>query len=589
MALYTTPESKAEGQANFKAAVGQQNRREFFKTVLASTGAVGAGLGAAWYFGYQKPKMGPLKVGLIGAGDEGGVLIGEHNPDYTEVVAVCDIRPYNMWPTLEKAKANKEGDRIFRGESRGPRKGLIKKYGRLGAEKIERYVKYEDLFKHEGLDAVIIALPLHLHAPVAIAAMEAGLHVFCEKLMARTVRECKDMVQAAKKNKRVLAIGHQRHYSLLYHHAMDVVNAGHLGDIRHIRAQWHRNNHWPRLNSKGEIIKETVNIGGKNFEVVERLDSWHKDVVDIDREALKDVVSSEYNYRDMEELIRWRLSDRTGGGLMAELGSHQLDAGGLFLKNLYAKDKEDGTGKEQYLPIAVSGTGYLSFYDDEREVDDHVFTTFEFPGKHYEEKGKFNNPRHQDVVVMTYSSINTNEFEPYGECLMGTEGTLVVEKEQLAALFPERKKNIKGSKPAISATVAAGGAKPVVDTSSSTGYAEPEAQKLGEAILGSSVSRGYQEELEDFAYVCKLHDDAGKDSEAAAICRGEQPAKDPSAEVHPPRCHGVVALADAVMALTANEAMRTGQRIPFDKEWFNADNLEAVPDEFVQKQLKKNS
>ncbi len=45
------------------------------------------------YFGYQSVQGKPVKAALIGGGDEGGVLVGEHNPDFLEFVAVCDIRP----------------------------------------------------------------------------------------------------------------------------------------------------------------------------------------------------------------------------------------------------------------------------------------------------------------------------------------------------------------------------------------------------------------------------------------------------------------------------------------------------------------
>ena len=74
-----------------------------------------------------------------------------------------------------------------------------------------------------------------------------------------------------------------------------------------------------------------------------------------------------YGYKSLDELIRWRLYNRTGAGLMAELGSHQLDACSIFL------------GKKH--PLAVTGIGGTFFYTDGREVDDHVFVTFEFPGK----------------------------------------------------------------------------------------------------------------------------------------------------------------------------------------------------------------
>ena len=67
---------------------------------------------------------------------------------------------------------------------------------------------------------MIIALPLHLHAPAAIAAMKAGLHVITEKLMGHSVHECKEMARVAEQTKLLLATGHQRHYNILYDDAV---------------------------------------------------------------------------------------------------------------------------------------------------------------------------------------------------------------------------------------------------------------------------------------------------------------------------------------------------------------------------------
>src|SRR5438128_2683713 len=117
MSLYLTPERKAQGKANFATAVGTHGltRRDFMKGLLAAGG--GAAVSAAAYFGYPKLIGNPVKVGLIGSGDEGGVLVGEHNPDYLQFVAVADIRPSNR-------------KRIFKGEEPpSPRKGFNRIYG----------------------------------------------------------------------------------------------------------------------------------------------------------------------------------------------------------------------------------------------------------------------------------------------------------------------------------------------------------------------------------------------------------------------------------------------------------------------------
>lgn len=91
--MYLSPEEKAVGQGNFQNAIGV-TRRDFLKTGIAA-GAVAAGLGAM-YFGYESSIKDPLRVGVIGTGDEGNVLLGSVTPSYIQVVAISDIRPYNI-------------------------------------------------------------------------------------------------------------------------------------------------------------------------------------------------------------------------------------------------------------------------------------------------------------------------------------------------------------------------------------------------------------------------------------------------------------------------------------------------------------
>src|SRR5499433_3667202 len=83
----------------------------------------------------------------------------------------------------------------------------------------------------------------------------AGKHVLCEKLMAWDIASCKKMIAAAEKYDVALAIGHQRHYSLLYAHAQEVMASGVLGDVRHIRALWHRNNAQPKTDKDGKELE----------------------------------------------------------------------------------------------------------------------------------------------------------------------------------------------------------------------------------------------------------------------------------------------------------------------------------------------
>src|SRR5204863_8804713 len=104
-------------------------------------------------------------------------------------------------------------------------------------------------------------------------------------------------------------------------------------------------------------------------------------------------------------------------------------------------------------PLAVTGVGTHSFYGfpgnnekpNPREIDDHVFATYEFPGKNHPKGPHGGGKDENDVVVVSYSSISTNGFEPYGECVMGERGTMIVEAEQNAMLFTERDPNKKGA------------------------------------------------------------------------------------------------------------------------------------------------
>jgi predicted dehydrogenase len=541
-----TPEQKELGKVNFEHVSRQvMDRRGFMKNAVA--GAAVVPVSAALYFGYKYEQIQdkPVRAALIGAGDEGGVLVGEHNPRYLEFVAYSDIRPSNQ-------------KRIFDGEKTGPRRGFKYHYGPECAQDIKLFEDYHHLLDDTslGIEAVVIALPLHLHAPVAIDCLKAGKHVLCEKLMAWNITQCKKMIDVADKYGKILCIGHQRHYSLLYAQALEVLRAGVLGDIKHIRALWHRNNSWPKVDKDGKVIANSLR------------DGWKPDIQSVDEKALKGQLDK-WGYKSMEELVRWRLYNRTGGGLMAELGSHQLDACSIFLGKVH--------------PLAVSGCGGKMFYTDDREVDDHVFVTFEFPGPNYFVKdndgkivrgkdGKAEIKNKQDVVVVTYSSINTNQFEPYGECIMGSRGTMVVEQEQNVYLYGEKDPNLKeaGGSKSMAVTVAKVEAgKAVLDSSASTGGpAGPATPVAGAGAAGAAagpVSRGYREEMEHFAYCVRMHAQAGTDDER----KKWQLA---------PRCHGRVAMADAIIALTANQAMKHQKRMEFDEAWFDAASGK-VPDQ----------
>ena len=515
-----TPEQRALGRANAREVIGS-TRRDFLKAAAIAPAA------GAMYFGYKdglgdKP---PVRAAIIGTGNEGcGAMIHDHNRAYIDYVGLCDIRPSQL------ARGIKEF-------------GKHKDYSQADVDKLKRYPDVDAMLADDNVEMVVIALPLWLHAPIAIKAMKAGKHVFCEKLMAHNVSQCKEMVKTAHDTNRVLAVGHQRHYSALYDNANYLVQEGHLGEIRHIRALWHRNNACPQIekdangnlvyDDKGHPVYKMDSNGNVLY-----FDGWKPPIPEDD----KNVDFAKYGYKSLDELVRWRLYNRTGAGLMAELGSHQLDACSIFL------------GKKH--PIAVTGIGGTFFYTDGREVDDHVFVNFEFPGQ---------TDKENDRVVVSYSSINTNQFESYGEELMGSRGTMIVEGEKEILLYKEINRNTwkpgAGGPRTTSVTVEplkAGGKPTVEATPSAAGPST--AASLG-AIATADPSRGYREELEHFAYCIRRGNESNFHE-----------TDDPNLK---PRCRGEVALADAVIALTSNLAMRQKRRIDFDPRWFDWQSPEA--------------
>ncbi len=563
-----TPEEKAIGQENFYGAIASPHlsRREFLLGSAAAGLVSGGGLGA-FYFGYGRSVGNPVRVGFIGTGDEGSVLIGAHNPEYLNVVAIADIRPYNLY-------------RAFHGDQSSPnaylvRPGLLNKYDWKSEEQARKQVKvydqdYHALLDDDDVEAVVIALPLHLHHVVAIEAMKRGKHVLTEKLMAHSVHQCKEMSRVSQETGLLLATGHQRHYSVLYDNAVAMIRDGLLGQLHSIRAQWHRgnlpgNDSWqPDLPAKIiedlAAIDKRLNDSKTDGYTIGVLEERQKRYIEMAKDAILGVkdektgktLAEAYGYEEktgygpdgklvispLEELIRWRLFDRTGGGLMAELGSHQLDAAGIFISAMQE-------GGKKALPLTVSAMGGRSLFPHDRDVDDHVYCMYEFPNPAYVPDDP---STHHNKVGVSYSSINGNGFGGYGEVVMGTEGTLVLEREQEVLLYPREGLTRVGVSKKKDAAV--------LDTTASGGG---DAAVAKAALDSGPISRGYTEEMEHFAWCIR----------------------NPSAE-NQPKCHPAVALGDAVIALTTNIAIARAKKgesgmMKFDPNWFKIES-DATPE-----------
>jgi predicted dehydrogenase len=235
------------------------------------------------------------------------------------------------------------------------------------------YSEWKDMLQGERLEAVAIAAPLWAHADITVGCLEAGKHVLCEKMMGWDLEGCRRMRAAADRSGKILEIGYQRFYNPLYQAAHEgVVRAGLLGDVYHARLVWHRNGNWKR---KGDPPSP-------------------------------DYDASRWGYPTWDHLLNWRLYWRYSKGLMAELGSHVVNNTNWFFDSH---------------PEAVSGSGGLYRFKEGREVQDHVYVTFEYPG------GR----------TAVFTSIESNAWDDYYELHMGTRGTLLLRAEREAFFFTE--------------------------------------------------------------------------------------------------------------------------------------------------------
>jgi predicted dehydrogenase len=102
------------------------------------------------------------------------------------------------------------------------------------------FADYQELLKLEELDVVSICTPNMLHQPITLAALERGLHVLCEKPMARSVAEARTMVDAAICSDRLLMLGHNYRFEERSKLLRRWVNEGRLGELYLINCSWLR-------------------------------------------------------------------------------------------------------------------------------------------------------------------------------------------------------------------------------------------------------------------------------------------------------------------------------------------------------------
>ncbi|HXS94972.1 MAG TPA: Gfo/Idh/MocA family oxidoreductase [Candidatus Limnocylindrales bacterium] len=277
------------------------SRRDVLKTAGAVT-AVAAVLPAIEAPFIQKVKAANDKVqyGFIGTGSRGCYLLnGGPNPnehhlrdiDTGVCMAICD-----NWDVSLKKGLNAVG------------------------RNVPTYADYRELLDRKDIDAVFIAVPVYEHFPLTRDALNAGKHVFCEKSLVFKPEEVHELrALSTSKPNQVMQVGLQRRYSQFYQMAKDMIAQGILGNVTHIRGQWHRNS------------------------------SQRRPVPD----------------PKLERKINWRMYREYSGGNTAELASHQIDVADWMFGAT---------------PEFVLGLGGLDTFKDGRDWYDNIQLIYQYPG-----------------------------------------------------------------------------------------------------------------------------------------------------------------------------------------------------------------
>jgi predicted dehydrogenase len=286
-----------------------------------------------------------IHIALVGFGKQGKVLLDAmSNIPGLHFQAVCDIWDYNL-------------------------KGGIAKVRALQGHTPKGYADIDEMLATEkGLDAAIVSTPDFWHSPHTVKCLEAGLHVYCEKMMANTIDGARAMVRAMEKTGKLCQIGHQRRSNPRYRYTLEqlIKGKGICGQIVNINGQWNR-----AISSSQDIAFNP-------------------------KLAIKPEILTRYGFKDMHQFMNWRTYRDLSGGPISDLGAHQIDIFNWFL------------GVSPKSVFASGGNDYFKT----REHFDNVMTIFDYETP-------------QGGVRAFYQVLTTTSAGGgYYESFMGTEATI---------------------------------------------------------------------------------------------------------------------------------------------------------------------
>ena len=347
-------------------------RREFIKQMVRNTAVVSTTtMSAKSILGANER----VRVGLIGCGGRGrNVAKLMREVPGVEFAAVCDVYEPNAAAAREWA---------------GPRARAFKDF-RL-------------LLEQKEVDAVLIATPDHWHAIPTVLACQAGKDVYVEKPLAHNIKEGRAMVEAARRNKRVVQAGTQHRSAPHYREVQRIIRSGELGEVRYVRV-WNYSNMTP--NGIGRVMDSPVPEG---------LD-WDF--------YLGPAPFVPFNKNRFLRNFRWFWD--YAGGWMTDFGTHRLDT------------VQQVMGVEA--PRSVVATGGRFTLKDDGEMPDVLQVTYEYPGfiLSYETCNLNVLGLGGRTPGMAYYQARDKDDRPHGEAFYGTNGSLFSDRIGFE-IYPEPK------------------------------------------------------------------------------------------------------------------------------------------------------
>jgi predicted dehydrogenase len=212
------------------------SRRDFAKSAAAATALTAPYFVPSSVFGAAAPSN-RINVACIGVGNQGSPnLLRFLKQSDCQVVAVCDVN--------RGSYGYKEADDFY---GREPAKKKVedfyaKKKGAGQYKGCEAYNDFREVLARKDIDAVMLAPPDHWHVPMSIAAAEAGKDIYCEKPLGLTIGGQQKVVEAVRKNARILQTGTHERSNPIVRRACELARSGAIGEIKRVTAYVGRHN-----------------------------------------------------------------------------------------------------------------------------------------------------------------------------------------------------------------------------------------------------------------------------------------------------------------------------------------------------------